>query len=168
MTNKCLQFFFTIMLLTSFSSAGASQAMLDAGEVTSEKTLLPYYSFIIDQSKKLTIYDIASAQFTKQFNNDSLPQLLGYKNDAVWLKVTVNNDSNKEKNLFFRHTHPTTDFIDIYHSELNGKWQRQISGDKINFDNRPIDYSHTIFPVTFTAIQPKTFISEFNHLANKI
>ncbi|TGM74550.1 serine/threonine protein phosphatase [Leptospira bouyouniensis] len=73
----------------------------------------------------------------------------------VWLKITLIHYGNFPHTFFLHLSNPVVDLFEL-HTEINGKWITQWSGEQVLQRNKPI-YSHiSAFPITLSSNETRT------------
>ena len=135
----CLLFLF---LLPAISGA-ANRIVIENNET--ESFNVPSFLYIFeDTENKYKAEQVILAIDDNKFKlNKSSDVNFGFTKSAVWIKFTIINNTEKEKNLVFGLSYPLIDEIDFY--ELKGyNLQRTIfTGETRNFNTR--DVAHRVF-----------------------
>jgi len=103
--------------------------------------------YYIDKSGSLTIQDISSDRYRDQFlpikkENPSF----GYSHATYWFRFSTTNQTRHDVKYVLEYDYPLIDYIDLYVFS-SGAWKRFSSGDRRPFNQRPVNYWKTVFPV---------------------
>lgn len=73
---------------------------------------------------------------------------LGFTDKTFWLRFSLQNDSDREKTLFLETGRPITDVVHLHQISEGKLISDQLSGDLVNFEDRPFQHRKLIFPIT--------------------
>lgn len=119
-----------------------------------EKSQVPTVSMAVDPSAALNLSDVREGALAfAPMVGDSIN--LGKTSDALWLRVSVANPTQRIQERWFNLGTARLHDIRVFTQE-NGQWQRQQAGMAHPFSTRPVDTVAPLFPVTVPASETQT------------
>ena len=117
--------------------------MLD--NTRNEYPLGPHVEILEDKSDLLKFEDVIKPQYNKKFavNKETSPNY-GYTDSSFWARFSVNNKTNRIRELYLDVDYPLLDFIELYSIHGNTIEKRR-AGDHYIFNQREVDYRNFIF-----------------------
>ncbi len=124
---------------------------LPAAEITKAHrrlNLIPYMALLEDKTASLSFEQVQQAQSATGFHpvGDHSPNF-GFTSSAWWVKFRLHNPLNSDEPLVIRQDYPLIDFFDVWYSRSGEQWQHVATGDRRNFDQRPLDNRTFLIPV---------------------
>ena len=111
----------------------------------------------------LTIRDIQQAKYQKVFvrNNDMIPNY-GLSNASYWLRFSLYNPyksslSNSNLQQYLVVGRALLDVAELYSPNNNGSYDMQRSDLSMDFSDRPVRHSNSIFPITLNKEEHNVF-----------
>ena len=103
-------------------------------------------SLLVDPSASLTADQAASR--AEEFTPGQGPVIGGFTSAAYWLAFQVDNAADSDTERWFLEVGwPILDYVDLYLSTPDGRWQEMRMGDRVAFAARPIPHRNFVFPV---------------------
>ncbi|MEN9897055.1 MAG: hypothetical protein RLZZ66_704 [Pseudomonadota bacterium] len=141
-------------LITNFSFAQASDKLDVANITQSSVSLTSYFGIFEDTSHALTLDDVQ--KISSQFKTD-LPAKnsinLSYSTSAYWLRLVLDNSSNRSVEKILSIDHPLLAKIDFYWQTENQHYQTINTGYARPLENRPYKSRIFAFPLV---LQPQS------------
>jgi serine phosphatase RsbU (regulator of sigma subunit) len=130
------------LLWGSASPLRAKPLILD-GPVRESLSLGAYVEHYRDSTQKLSLPDILEANRVAW---SALPRpVLGISDDALWVRVPVQNVSGKELDVFIEDRWPQTNFLEFYVLHDDRVIEQQKSGDWVPLEERAVPYRYPVF-----------------------
>lgn len=132
----------------------AQAQILKINPLRAQQSIDSYFGILKDPSSKLSIDDILTKpqHFTPSFGRNSLN--IGYTQETVWLKITLNSPQSLERVLMFQY--PYLDRIDLYEVVNHQLINHHYSGFAIPPAQRALNDIHPAFLLKIPANQPVT------------
>ncbi|WCL50242.1 7TM diverse intracellular signaling domain-containing protein [Leptospira sp. GIMC2001] len=115
------------------------QAPFEVKSKLTGDSLTQHFQIFEDSKGDASFASIQEANFK---NLDSITNL-GYSSSVFWLKLTVENTSDKKVDWFLVSDSPVIDFIELYSPDSEAPLKTQ--GDRVSFHTREINYRTPIF-----------------------
>lgn len=113
-----------------------------------------YFEYTIPQNPEVTLQEIQREGTLWRPNPNNVISFPRSQR-PVWLKITLIHYGNFPHTFFLHLSNPVVDIFEL-HSEINGKWITQWSGEQVLQKNKSI-YSHlSAFPITIQANETRT------------
>lgn len=154
---------FSVLLPLSAWSASVVQ-------ITSEErpvTLGPHMDFIEDVQGELSFEKARNLPFSEDGNTESsaltwrpvaADNIIGGFTDSVyWVRFTVANTTPEVRHWVLEINYPLLDHIDFYAPDNAGNYTHTKVGDKLPFDQRPVDYRNIVFPLKTAGNSEQTY-----------
>ncbi len=121
-----------------------------------------------DESKKLTIKDILSSKYAKQFKRSKkeVPSF-GFKKANFWAKVTLLNNTKSQKSWLFHQQNYTQDEITVYRN-TEGQWRSSTTGDFFPFKTREVDARSFSFHIDAPVNKVTVFYVKITGVVNRM
>jgi diguanylate cyclase len=128
-------------MLVFFSVSGfalpAQWITLD--DTDTQVALAGKYAWYKDESARLSIRDISNPDQASRFTFSEADNLnFGYTSAAIWLKFTIQDLSDHDRNWLLGFDYPLLDQIDVYQAMDDGTWSLRVTGDTFPFTERPV------------------------------
>ena len=138
--------------LLALQSARAGEVVLTPdAQATPEIDLTPHWTVLEDKIGDWTIEDaVGRAQLFAPHGQSGDALNFGMRDSALWLRVTVRNQSDDDFERLLEIAYPHLRYIDLYLPQGDG-FQRLASGLMRPFDARPVAHRHFVFPIVFPA-----------------
>ncbi len=158
--KQCLCFCITIILyvcLTYVTIFAEEEPIIRINNYTNEYELGTYIEILEDSDQELTISDVSSVQYEKQFiRSNSEKMNYGITDSAYWIKLTFINEEVSEKNMYLEISTPYLDDIMLYKENQNNIFEVVKAGRKYPFNQREIKHRNYILPLTLQPNQIET------------
>ncbi len=128
---------------------------LNVGDLTESIMLGNYLEYIEDTKKTLTINDVRTGRASYSFmkSEEEIPNW-GYNESAFWIRFTLKNDTNKDKDLLLELSYPFWEKIHFYPPENE---EPIIIGQSFDFDKRIILHENFLFPISINSHSENTY-----------
>ncbi len=145
---------FFLILLTKLSVGVAGDSLEINKIVEPSISLTSYLAILEDSSQKLTLADVQQESLSSHFKTHFPPQEsinLSYTSSAYWLRLVLENTSDRSIEKILAIHHPLLKNVDFY-GQLDGKdYQTIHTGYGMPFENRAYHSKIFAFPVQFPA-----------------
>jgi signal transduction histidine kinase/CheY-like chemotaxis protein len=143
-----------------FFAAAMAGEMLRIGDIPLDEPidLSPHWSVLEDPGQRLTIENLLTPEWADRFT--PAPQLFpnhhqdslnfGMTDSAIWLRMTVRNNSTTELHRMLEINFPYLQQLDFYLLDAYGL-HRTTSGHHLPFAQRPVEHRNFVFPVHIPA-----------------
>ena len=136
-------------------SAAALERVLDASRVKETPALLsPYIAFLEDASLDLTLADVQKPEIAANFKVDAKAADalgFGYTRSAYWLRLTLNNTSERDINRLLEISYARLSSVQFYQPANDGGYQSVQTGQDFPMSTRPYPNRNFVFPVKLPA-----------------
>ncbi|XDD45511.1 SpoIIE family protein phosphatase [Leptospira sp. WS39.C2] len=147
--SKC-----SIFLLIGIWSNSLFSLPLSIEESKNYRDIGKYFEYTIPNNPEANLLEIQKDDTLWRPNPKNVMSFPRSKN-PVWFKITLIHYGNFPHTFFIHLSNPVVDLFEL-HSEINGKWITQWSGEQVLQKNKTI-YSHiSAFPVTLSAHETRT------------
>lgn len=149
----------TFFLLLSSASLQAAP-IVEVYEKDIRVSLSAYVDVLEDKKGALLFEEVSSDRYTHQFFPAPLTDLyFGYTRSVFWLRFSVENQLDKNKNFIFEVTPADIDYVDVYQIDQHKKntVMHKKSGSAIDFDTRDYDHPYYFFDINIPANTTHTF-----------
>ncbi|MEE2743340.1 MAG: 7TM diverse intracellular signaling domain-containing protein [Bdellovibrionota bacterium] len=138
------KYIFKVFGLLAFLITGSIQAESLILKNEKSYSLGKYLSFLEDKKGSLTFEDILKGNHDQKYFklNQDAPNL-GFTHSFYWVKFSITKESDSHGLYYLLYEFPGLDRIEFYQN-INGTWEKEISGDLIPFTKKKI--SHRFFP----------------------
>src|SRR5690625_3686415 len=124
---------------------------------TAKEDLYETFTILSDNEGEFSVEDVASGKYDEKFFiPEDFPVNAGFFHIGKWLKLDINNQSNKDDWLI-EFAFPLIFTIDIYTEDDSGINQVIASGAKYPFENRLFDHRHFIYELDVKQGEQKSF-----------
>ncbi|MEP1259613.1 7TM diverse intracellular signaling domain-containing protein [Algoriphagus sp.] len=140
---------------------GISQISVD------QKLNLPYSLHSIAEivqvdSSEYTLEDIIQKGNSLEYNALENPITdLGFTDQTYWLRFALSNDSKLPLTFYLETARPITDVVHLFQIHNGQIISDQLSGDLVNFADRPFNHRKIIFPITIPASSSSQFYIKY-------
>ena len=152
---------FTILcfFLLSERSSCAPKTMIVLTDSHTMYQPLQQVDYVWDKGNNLTLSEIQSPAFEKQFIHASQQAIsFGISDQNMWFKISVkNNIPEEQKDWLFEMAYPHFDSLEFYYQNEKGEWEKEITGDQTPFYTRQIFNKHFVFEVQLPDTAVRTF-----------
>ncbi|WP_281492700.1 7TMR-DISMED2 domain-containing protein, partial [Leptospira biflexa] len=141
-----MQFFkrSSILLLFGFFVNPLVSLPLSVEETNNYRDIGKYFEYTIPKNPESTLSDLLKEDSLWRPNPKKVISFPRSKH-PVWLKITLIHYGNIPHTFFLHLSNPVVDLFEL-HTEINGQWRTQWSGEQVLQKNKPI-YSHmSAFP----------------------
>ncbi|WP_020407321.1 sensor domain-containing diguanylate cyclase [Hahella ganghwensis] len=135
----------------------APHPVLLTSELT-EISLASHLSLLEDTTGELTIEDVLEPANDQRFiaSGDESPNF-GFTTSAFWIKLKVINPYPETVDIILRQDYPLIDYLDFWSQDKEGNWNQIATGDRVEFDQRPVDHRVFLFPVEVPPDSQQTY-----------
>jgi diguanylate cyclase len=142
--STCYFLLITLLFLSFTFSAFAYPVKVSNNKVSFNLgTSVEYYE---DTSSTLTLKDIIDLDNDNKFSTTTkLPLNFGYSSSTYWLSFSVLGDTDSESGWVLDVPYAPLDYVKLYVPNVNGEYTELVSGDKIPFSKRQIEYRNAVF-----------------------
>ncbi|MBD2176071.1 EAL domain-containing protein [Pseudanabaena sp. FACHB-1998] len=110
--------------------------------------LSKHLRFLEDKNSDLTIEQVSSSEFNKQFQPSKIdPPNFGYTASTYWARLQVKNLSDRDTEWILSIEHPHLDHISLYVTDSQDKWTVKTTGVLYPFSAREIRDRLPAFPI---------------------
>lgn len=142
--------FFLILVIIIFSSvhSNGEAKELVLKENVNKYVLGKYIEYYEDKDKSLTIEDISHVNGGIEFHhsNKIVPKF-GFSSSAYWFRLTIQNSSIEDNQLYLEIKNSYIDRIDFYKPDGLGGWVERRTGELIPFAARDVKSGSFIFKI---------------------
>ena len=151
--------FFCCLMLVLFMDPSLHAAEAITIEDNQESRLIgKYIEFLKDDTGNLSISDVTSKEYAKEFAPSSEDALnFGYTLAAYWLRFTIANDSGKARKFILLDDYPLTDDIRIFIPALHKENPVKTGGRLYPIAQRDEDYRAFAFHMEIPARSAYTY-----------
>ena len=90
-----------------------------------------------DPAGELTIQGVSAAPFHERFTPATAATAnVGFTDSVWWVRFTLRNPADAERNVFLRQSYPLIDFLDFYEGAGSDPWRVVQTGDRRAFSSR--------------------------------
>ncbi|ABZ94868.1 Serine phosphatase RsbU, regulator of sigma subunit [Leptospira biflexa serovar Patoc strain 'Patoc 1 (Ames)'] len=153
---KLVQFFkrSSILLLFGFFVNPLVSLPLSVEETNNYRDIGKYFEYTIPKNPESTLSDLLKEDTLWRPNPKKVISFPRSKH-PVWLKITLIHYGSIPHTFFLHLSNPVVDLFEL-HTEINGQWRTQWSGEQVLQKNKPI-YSHmSAFPITLSPNESRT------------
>jgi signal transduction histidine kinase len=134
------------VLLLMSPQATAAQVPFVVGEHLAGEELGTHLAVLRDESAKLTIDQIETAALQRRFSPVGEPApSYGLTSDAVWLRLSVSNPSERSLPWLLELRHPHLDWVELYAATDDGGYRVARTGDQHVFSARDLEHRNFVF-----------------------
>ena len=152
-----MKLLFTILLLSIVSYASANFAL---SSFKSQVEITPFMSYLIDNQKNLDIHVVQkSTQFSPMKKSN-----FGIQSFALWTKLIIANDTNKDQSFILSNTRPAIDKLDVYLIKQNRIIKTYKIGDARPMNNRALYNHHSVVPIELISGETITVITRCENI----
>jgi len=134
-----------VLLLISFFFTVTASASIDVNNIKSGELVGLNSVYLLDEGGKLGIRELWSKADKDWTTGASESLSLGYSTSAVWIKLEFEN-KGVDPNWLLHIGYPVLDYLDVYVNYHNRAEVYNL-GDRVVFDDRPIDHRDFVIPV---------------------
>ncbi|MBK7002602.1 MAG: sensor histidine kinase [Rhodoferax sp.] len=113
-------------------------------------------SFLRDQQGQWHIEDVASPAFASKFQDLARPPSFGYTKDVIWLRITLQRESDAPEMWSLEVTNPFINDLQFF-TLHGGRFSASQAGDRFAFASRQIAFHHPVFKVALPDTKEHTF-----------
>ncbi|WP_226703926.1 diguanylate cyclase [Microbulbifer elongatus] len=145
-----------LVLICSSVSTWAKPFVVEEG--LPPQSLAPYLKILVDEPGSLGFQDVLGADSQKRWqSNDSDGANFGFSPAAYWVAITLQNPTASPIGLVLRQDYPLIDQLDFWRPAAGDGWVRVATGDRRQFDSRPLNLRDFVFPITLPANSIQTY-----------
>jgi len=113
--------------------------------------------YMEDSEDKISIRDLLSKQYDRKWKASGQKNLgFGFTKSAYWIKLSLKNETDREKNFYLELGYPLIDSIDFYIPRDHG-FRHISAGDRYPFNERPFHERTFVFPLKLKKKSVSTF-----------
>ena len=150
--SRLIVFFFLLLSLVGASSTAAMLSRNDSQRVLEGSEISIYR----DSSAIFDIDTVSSIAFAGKFQPIDQRFIRGYTTDIVWLKLTLQRDSQAPADWLLELTNPFINDLRLY-SPVGLGFAVEQAGDRFPFSQREVSYHHPVFRINLSDSSAKTF-----------
>ncbi|GGA86576.1 hypothetical protein GCM10011369_30810 [Neiella marina] len=128
-------------------------------DVTTVTNILPVAELYEDVSGVLTVNDVVKRNDFEPWQQQSAN--FGFSKSAWWVRVTVQNNESKQRQLVFRQDYPLIDHLSVWQLTQLQPIPLSITGDFTPFDSRLVKHRDFIFPISLAGGETKTYLFRY-------
>jgi len=141
----------------ALASLQAAPVEVDAG--LGKVELASHLEILEDPSGDLSFDQVRES---RQFKSaPSKGTNIGFSRSAWWVRVTLDNVSEKDLALVLRQDYPLIDYIDLWEAERDGSWRQVQTGDRRAFSTREFKHRNFLFALDVPAASRQTYYLRF-------
>jgi diguanylate cyclase (GGDEF)-like protein len=111
-----------------------------------------------DPAGELTIQDVSAAPFHERFTPATAATAnVGFTDSVWWVRFTLRNPAEAERNVFLRQSYPLIDFLDFYEGAGSDPWRVVRTGDRRPFSSRAIAHRDFVFALSIPGHSERTY-----------
>lgn len=114
--------------------------------------LIKNISFWEDKQCNASFEQVLKQNFT---NSPSHTLNFSFTPSAYWVKVEIEHHLPNKQDYFIEIAYALLDKVEFYAQDSSGQWKKQLFGDHLVFQKRPINSKYFIFPITLQATPKK-------------
>ncbi|MBK9097419.1 MAG: hypothetical protein IPM14_04690 [bacterium] len=118
----------------------------------------PYTDILFDETKKLTLEDVAYGKAVDNFrpmeNNEAS---LGYRNEAIWLRFNVKNNSEINKKWLLNLNYGGIDNVCFYVPSMGNIYFEKRAGIAYPINEREVEHRLIVFPIFLNKFETETY-----------
>ena len=145
-------FAFLFTLCLAFNTVGSPLLLNDEGNGISLNSAL---SYVEDPDSTLTIGDLLSDQVQWTQNGEKTFNK-SYNESSWWLRIEIDNPTDKTQSRLLEISYPVLDYIDVYLVSKGELLAEHQLGDKFPYHKRLYDHRNFIIPLDWQAQQHLT------------
>lgn len=143
---RLLFFSLNLFLLLFPPDNPLAAATFDLNSSWIKKPINEFVEYTVDPTNQLDIHTISSYPHSTRFMPLGQRSSFGYSKATHWFRFTACNTGSQNLAWYLEHSYPVIDEIDFFHPTSAGFIVYQ-SGDLRPFEQRPVTYRTTVFPV---------------------
>jgi len=124
-------------------------------DTTVEVPILPNAEYLEDESGRLTVNDVATADHQWRKSGKKAVNF-GVSKSTYWMRFAVRNRSSRS-NWVLESRFPHLDYVSLYTTDSHGSFIEQRSGRMFPFSSREFAYKNVAFSMRFDASNEKVF-----------
>jgi len=141
-----LIFFLITFSHVSFADTKQAPKYFQISEDIKEYPLGKHLYILEDTEHKYTINDILKPEISIKFTLSKADEpSFGFTDSVYWVRLTINNPSDKLQKWYLEMLYPLLDFIELYVPDEQQQYSVKYYGDHYAFENRDIQYRNFIF-----------------------
>lgn len=144
-----------LILLIALSGASLQAAQLDLEESNHRQLLAGFIYYLEDTEGSLSINDVTDLPESAWQHNSHDAFNHGYSHSIWWLKLTIQNRDPQTLKRLLEISYPVLDYVSIYVFSDTGRQEIHL-GDKLPFNERPVDHRHFVVPLEWQANESLT------------
>lgn len=147
---------FSLFLLLNSSHAAGGQSCFFITQSFQNASLLPH-SKVLMVRDSLTAAEVAM-EFEKGNGITPAKATLGYTDQFVWLRTTIENSTPEVRQVYLELGNPHIDYVHVFEITSEGIASLGETGDQFDFYHRPVSHRNFVFPVHFEPGERKTLL----------
>lgn len=170
--KTALRILLTLCLNTIISTLAFATESAVINDKNMALKLGPHMDFLVDEGGELDFEMVrqkANIDPLLQVENSALQWqavdadniIGGFTTSVYWVRFTVNNELSERQEWLLEVTYSLLDHIEFYAPDESGAYQKTVTGDKLPYEQRPVDYRHFLFPQELDAGDTKTYYMRF-------
>jgi len=148
--------FILLAFLQVASSLAAQPLVIDnANRYLLDETVV---EILRDDSRLLTIEEVASPRYAKQFFAQQTPVAnFGMTDSAFWFRFTIDPGNHGSEPWLLLLDQPLMNQVDLYIPRDDGRFDRKRSGDLIPMSSRDLHVREIVLPLPLEMVTPRTY-----------
>jgi len=159
--KSVMKFRLTLLLLIyclPWSVAGDSTHVLEFTPEQKKVSLFSYIEVLRDPDHQLTIEDVSSPAFVKQFQPETRTgNSFGFSKDTFWIRFSLKQATTLQERLFLQLEYPLMDQVTLYVPDGEGHFSASTSGDSLPFSHREVKHRTFLFRLPVHTEQMRTY-----------
>lgn len=150
-----LLFFALLLCFFSWENASAREVALELSQATSPAiSLTEFFDVLEDKTAQLSFAEVSSASQAQNFKlqfpaAESIE--FGFTRSAYWLRLRLSNQSKVPEVRFLEVAYPLLTKIELFQPNVDGNYQRKMTGCDLPFATRAYPNRNFVFPLTVPA-----------------
>jgi len=147
-------FFFILFLFPFVTYSQVTMELRDKDEYFIEKN----FDILEDKNKEYTVEQVSSPDFAIKFVPNKEKIVVNHNlNSAYWLRFTIKDYSEKEKNWLIEAYDFKIDHLDLFVQNDSGKFVERKNGDALPFNTKNIHHKNLVLNLPTRKNEPTTF-----------
>ena len=143
-----------VALLCLLAASVFAQNLFILSNLHKSENVTQHLTYFVDKKAELTLEDALLQEFKPLQRSN-----FGVSNSAIWTKVLLYNDTNKDEQILLVNQAAGIDFIDVWFIKETKVMTHIILGDKRDINLRPIKNRYSIAPIEIKAGEKIIFVA---------
>ncbi len=151
-----------LSLLTLFISGVGASPSFHVKSSTPLSSVTSHLAILKDEQADLTFEQLLESKHQGYFIDlDNQSSNFGFTQAVYWVKLTLENSEQRDLSVIIRQDYPLIDYLEFWSQTENNQWQSTKTGDRLEYQSRPLETRDFVFPVTLPASSSQTFYFRF-------